>query len=85
MEKSIKMQLSDRITTNPGIFNGKPIIRGMRFGVADVLGYLAAGMTFDEILADFPYLEKEDIVAALEYAQNKVNHSIITVQLDATK
>lgn len=69
-----KMQLADRITTNPGIFNGKPIIRGMRFGVADVLGYLAAGMTFDEILADFPYLEREDIVAALEYAQNKVNH-----------
>jgi uncharacterized protein (DUF433 family) len=40
---------------------------------------------FDEILADFPYLEKEDIIAALEYAQNKVNHSIITVQLDAAK
>lgn len=68
------MQLADRITTNPGIFNGKPIIRGMRLGVADVLGYLAAGMTFDQILADFPYLEREDIVAALEYAQNKVNH-----------
>ena len=48
-----KMQLADRITTNPGIFNGKPIIRGIRLGVADVLGYLAAGMTFDQILADF--------------------------------
>jgi len=78
-------QLFDRITTNPGIFNGKPIIRGMRFGVSDVLGYLAAGMTIEEILADFPYLEKEDIIAALEYAQKKVDHSIITVQLDATK
>jgi uncharacterized protein (DUF433 family) len=78
------MQLSDRITTNPGIFNGKPIIRGMRFGVADVLD-LAAGMSFDEILADFPYLEREDIVAALEYAQKIVNHSIITVTLDAAK
>jgi uncharacterized protein (DUF433 family) len=78
-------QILDRITTNPGIFNGKPIIRGMRFGVSDVLGYLAAGMTFEEILEDFPYLEREDIVAALEYAQKKVNHSIITVQLDATK
>jgi len=81
----METELLKRITTNPGIFNGKPIIRGMRFGVADVLGYLAAGMTFDEILTDFPYLEKEDIIAALEYAQNKVNHSIITVQLDATK
>lgn len=79
------MQLADRITTNRGIFNGKPIIRGMRFSVADILGYLAAGMTFDEILADFPYLEREDIVAALEYAQSKVNRSIITVKLDATK
>lgn len=79
------MQLADRITTNRGIFNGKPIIRGMSFPVADILGYLAAGMTFDEILADFPYLEREDIVAALEYAQSKVNHSIITVKLDATK
>ena len=75
------MQLADRITTNRGIFNGKPIIRGMRFSVADILGYLAAGMTFDEILADFPYLEREDIVAALEYAQSKVNRSIITVKL----
>lgn len=82
---NLKMQLSDRITTNLGIFNGKPIIRGMRIGVADVLGYLAAGMTFDEILSDFPYLEREDIIAALEYAQKKVNHSIITVKLDATK
>jgi uncharacterized protein (DUF433 family) len=81
----METELLKRITTNPGIFNGKPIIRGMRFGVADVLGYLAAEMTFDEILTDFPYLEKEDIIAALEYAQNKVNHSIITVQLDATE
>jgi len=79
------MQLADRITTNRGIFNGKSIIREMRFPVADILGYFAAGMTFDEILADFPCLEREDIVAALEYAQSKVNHSIITVKLDATK
>lgn len=72
----MKTELSKRITSNPGIFNGKPIIRGMRFPVADVLGYLAAGMTFDEILADFPYLEKEDLIAVLEYAQKRVNQSI---------
>lgn len=78
-------QLLDRITTDPGIFNGKPIIRGMRFKVSDVLGYLAGGMTIEEILTDFPYLEKEDIIASLEYAQKKVEHSIITVQLNATK
>ena len=76
-------QLLDRITTDPGIFNGKPIIRGMRFKVSDVLGYLASGMTMEEILTDFPYLEKEDIIASLEYAQKKVEHSIITVQLNA--
>lgn len=67
------MQLADRITTNPGIFNGKPIIRGMRFTVNDILDLLSAGMTSEEIINDFPFLEKEDFVAALEYAQKKVN------------
>ena len=57
--------LLNRITINPGIFNGKPIIRGMRFKVADVLGYLSSGMSIEEILEDFPYLEKEDITASL--------------------
>ena len=79
----METELLKRITSNPGIFNGKPIIRGMRFTVADVLGYLAAGMTQEEVLADFPYLEKEDITAALTYAQKKVDHPIISVQLDA--
>ncbi len=81
----METELLKRITVNPGIFNGKPIIRGMRFTVADVLGYLAAGMTQEEVLADFPYLEKEDITAALTYAQTKVDHPIISVQLDAIK
>ncbi len=81
----METELLKRITINPGIFNGKPIIRGMRFAVADVLGYLAAGMTQEEILADFPYLDKEDITAVLLYAQKKVDHSIISVQIDATK
>ena len=76
-------QLLDRITTDPGIFNGKPIIRGMRFKVSDVLGYLAGGMTIEEILTDFPYLEKEDILASLLYASLKFNHPVISVNLDA--
>lgn len=75
--------LLNRITTNPGIFNGKPIIRGMRFKVSDVLGYLSSGMSIDEILTDFPYLEKEDIAAALLYASKKLDHPVISVQLDA--
>ena len=77
--------LLNRITTNPGIFNGRPIIRGLRFKVSDVLDYLSSGMTFDEILDDFPYLEREDIIAALMYASKKLDHSIITISLDATK
>jgi uncharacterized protein (DUF433 family) len=75
--------LLKRITSNPGIFHGKPIIRGMRFKVADVLGYLAAGMTQEEILNDFPYLEAEDIQAALIYASRKLDHPVLSVKLDA--
>jgi uncharacterized protein (DUF433 family) len=75
--------LLDRITSNPGIFRGKPIIRGMRFKVSDVLDYLSSGMTIEELLADFPFLEKKDIFAALYYASKKLDHPILTVDLDA--
>ncbi len=47
---------------------GRPTVRGMRFAVADVLEYLAGGMTVDELLAEFPYLEREDVLACLAYA-----------------
>ena len=65
------MKLNERITIEPGKRSGKPCVRGMRITVSDVLGYLASGMSFDEILADFPYLEKEDILACLSFAANK--------------
>ncbi len=65
------MLLNKRITLEPGKRSGKPCIRGMRITVADVLGYLASGMSFGEILDDFPYLEREDILACLSYAANK--------------
>ena len=61
---------------------GKPIIRGMRFPVADVLQLLASGMTEAEILDDFPYLEKADIKASLIYAAGKINHPILSVELN---
>ena len=77
-----RQQLLNRISINPQIFNGKPIIRGMRFKVADLLDYLASGMTAEEILADFPYLEREDITASLLYASKKINHPIISVELN---
>jgi uncharacterized protein (DUF433 family) len=76
-------ELLKRITFNPEIMGGKPIIRGMRFGVDDLLNYLASGMTTEEILQDFPYLEKEDIQAVLLFAANKFSHHVIHVSTDA--
>jgi uncharacterized protein (DUF433 family) len=57
-----------RITTNPNVCKGKPCIRDMRFTVVQLLELLASGMSFTEILDDYPYLEKEDIEACLLYA-----------------
>ena len=57
----------DRITVDPAMVHGKPAIRGMRISVQHVLEILASGMTFEEVLADYPYLEREDLLAALEY------------------
>jgi len=59
--------LNPRITVEPGKMGGKPCIRGLRFTVYDLASYLAAGMTEDEILKDFPYLEKEDFQAVYEF------------------
>ena len=59
------------ITIEPGKRGGKPCIRGMRITVYDVLEYLAAGMTPEEVLDDFPYLTKEDILACLAYAADR--------------
>ena len=56
------------ITVEPGKRGGRPCVRGMRITVFDVLSYLAAGMTNQEILDDFPYLTAEDIRACLAYA-----------------
>lgn len=65
-------QLLDRITVNPAIFGGKPIIRGRRLAVEHVLGMLAAGDSPDTILAGYPWLEKDDITACLVYARRLV-------------
>jgi len=64
-------ELLKRITIESGKRGGKPCIRGMRITVYDVLGYLASGMSEDEILADFPDLEREDIRASLAFAANR--------------
>jgi uncharacterized protein (DUF433 family) len=59
------------ITLSPGKRGGRPCIRGMRIAVADVLGWLAAGMSHEQILADFPELTEEDIRAVLAYAADR--------------
>ena len=73
----METELLKRITSNPGIFNGKPIIRGMRFTVADVLDLLSADMTPDEIINDYPFLERDDIRAALLYASLRLKNTLI--------
>lgn len=63
-----EMESLDRITINQDVMGGKPCIRGMRVTVGTVVGLLAAGKSESEILAEFPYLETEDIRQALSYA-----------------
>ena len=67
----------DRITANPAIFGGKPIVRGRRLAVEHVLGMLAQGDTPETILEGYPWLEPEDIQACLEYARRLVAHERI--------
>ena len=66
------------LTLEPGKRSGKPTIRGTRMTVYDVLSYLAAGMTHQEILADFPYLTEEDIRACLSYAAERERQMLTT-------
>ncbi|MGC4014627.1 MAG: DUF433 domain-containing protein [Luteolibacter sp.] len=68
-----------RITFNPDQCGGRPCIRGMRIRVKDVLDLLAAGSSENEILEDYPYLEKDDIRACLEYAAAEADHPVLLV------
>jgi uncharacterized protein (DUF433 family) len=63
------MNYQDVITIEAGKRGGRPCIRGMRIAVADVLSWLAAGMTYEEIIADFPDLTEDDLRACLAYAE----------------
>ncbi len=74
------MRSQDIITIEPGKRGGKPCIRGMRITVYDVLDYLASGMTYQEILDDFPFLTQEDIRACLSYAAER-ERCTVAVQL----
>lgn len=61
------MSRLDRITTDPAICHGQPAIRGLRYTVEGLLELLSAGMTLDEVLDDYPDLERDDLLAALEF------------------
>jgi uncharacterized protein (DUF433 family) len=65
------MEYVQIITMQPGKRGGKPCVRGLRITVADVLGYLASGMTHEQILSDFPYLTEQDILACLAFAADR--------------
>lgn len=66
-----------RITVEEGKCGGRPCIRGQRIRVTDVLELLGAGASFEEILADYPSLEREDILAAIDYAAYQTDHVVL--------
>jgi uncharacterized protein (DUF433 family) len=70
--------LIDRITVDPETCGGRPCIRGLRVRVKNVLDMLAGGSTREEIIHDYPYLEDEDITAALEFAARATDHPVFT-------
>ena len=76
--------LLERITVNPAIYGGKPIIRGRRLAVEHVLGMLALGDAMETILAGYPWLEQEDVQACLVYARRLVAHERVEPLLEDT-
>jgi uncharacterized protein (DUF433 family) len=76
--------LLSRITVNPKIFAGKPIVRGRRLAVEHVLGMLAAGDSIETILEGYPWLEREDVLACLTYAHRLVEHERVEPALAET-
>lgn len=69
----------DRITIIPGVMGGRPCIRGMRVSVSMIVGEIGAGRSVDEVLTDFPYLEREDVLQALRYAAWRVSEHDIAL------
>lgn len=67
----------DRIRIQPGKRGGKACVRDLRITVYDVLSYLAAGMSVDELLAEFPDLTREDVLACLAYAADRERHTVV--------
>ncbi len=73
------MDYKEHIEINPGIRFGRPCIKGTRISVYDVLGWLASGMSFEEILEDFPQINKQQILACLAYSADRERKSKVVV------
>lgn len=71
------VSLLERITIDPQVVHGRPVVRGTRMRVADVLSLLASGASEDEILGDYPYLSADDIKACLAYAATQADHAVV--------
>lgn len=69
----------DRIRQDPRIMGGKPTIRGMRVTVGTIVGLIGAGRTIEQVLADYPYLERDDVLQALRYAAWRVEERELTL------
>ncbi len=73
----MNLERLSRITVEEGKCGGRPCIRGLRIRVKDVLELLSAGASFEEILEDYPFLEREDILAAIDYAAYQTDHVVL--------
>jgi len=73
----MNLERLSRITVEEGKCGGRPCIRGLRMRVKDVLELLSPGASFEEILQDYPFLEREDIFAAIEYAALQTDHAVL--------
>ncbi len=73
------MSQLDRITQHPDVMGGRACIRGMRVTVGMLVGQIGAGQTFEQILRDFPYIEREDIMQALRYAAWRADEREVTL------
>lgn len=76
-------ELLQRITMDPRVCHGKPVIRGLRYPVESMLEYLAAGESIDDLLAEFPDLERDDLLACLQFAASAVKLKTLQVRTAA--
>ena len=77
--------MKNRITFNPNILAGKPIIKGTRISVEFILEMLSSGMSISEIIKEYPHLEREDVLAAIEYAAKTIKHEELIFPVETEK